>query len=110
MRVCMLFGRVTEAWQVWALFIVYALHFALTEGTEKALVADLVPASRRGAAYGWYNFTIGMAALPASLVFGLVWDRWSPSAAFGMGAGLSVIALVGLVVVVPAHRPSGVAA
>jgi MFS family permease len=108
--VYLLFGRVTEAWQVWALFIVYALHFALTEGTEKALVADLVPASRRGAAYGWYNFTIGMAALPASLVFGLVWDRWSPSAAFGMGAGLSVIALVGLVVVVPAHRPSGVAA
>jgi MFS family permease len=102
--VYLLFGRVTEAWQVWALFIVYGLHFSLTEGTEKALVADLVPASRRGTAYGWYNFTIGMAALPASLVFGLVWDRWSPSAAFGMGAVLSFVALAGLLVFVPAHR------
>lgn len=101
--VYLLFGRVTEAWQIWALFIVYALHFALTEGTEKALVADLVPASRRGAAYGWYNFTIGMAALPASLVFGLVWERWSPAAAFEMGAALSGAALVGLLVLVPAR-------
>jgi MFS family permease len=108
--VYLLFGRVTEAWQVWALFIVYALHFALTEGTEKALVADLVPASRRGTAYGWYNFTIGMAALPASLVFGLVWDRWSPNAAFGMGAAFSIVALAGLVVFVPAHRPERIAA
>jgi MFS family permease len=108
--VYLLFGRVTEAWQVWALFIVYGLHFALTEGTEKALVADLVPASRRGTAYGWYNFTIGMAALPASLVFGLVWDRWSPSAAFGMGAAFSIVALAGLLVLVPAHRPERSAA
>ncbi len=103
--VYLMFGRVTAVWEVWALFIVYALHFSLTEGTEKALVADLVPASRRGAAYGWYNFTIGMAALPAPLVFGLVWDRWSPSAAFGMGAAFSIVALAGLLVLVPAHRP-----
>ncbi len=102
--VYLLFGRITDAWQVWALMIVYALHFSLTEGTEKALVADLVPAARRGTAYGWYNFTIGMAALPASLVFGLVWDRWSPSAAFGMGAALSVVALAGLLVLVPSKN------
>ena len=106
--VYLLFGRITETWQVWALFIVYGLHFALTEGTEKALVADLVPASRRGTAYGWYNFTIGMAALPASLVFGIVWDRWSPNAAFGMGAALSFVALAGLVVLVPGHRSGNV--
>lgn len=108
--VYLLFGRVTEAWEVWALFIVYGLHFALTEGTEKALVADLVPASRRGTAYGWYNFTIGMAALPASLAFGLVWDRWSPTAAFGMGAAFAFVALAGLLVLVPAHRPEPTAA
>lgn len=102
--VYLLFGRITDAWQVWALMIVYALHFSLTEGTEKALVADLVPAARRGTAYGWYNFTIGMAALPASLVFGLVWDRWSPSAAFGMGAALSVVALAGLLALVPSKN------
>jgi MFS family permease len=98
--VYLLFASVTAAWQVWALMVIYGLHFSLTEGTEKALVADLVPASRRGAAFGWYNFTVGMGALPASVIFGLVWDRWSPGAAFAMGAAFAGVALLGLVLFV----------
>jgi MFS family permease len=88
------FGRASAAWHAWALFGVYGLFFGLTEGTEKALVADLVPAARRGAAFGWYNLAIGLAALPASLLFGAVWDRVGVASAFTLGAGLAVAAAV----------------
>ena len=99
--VYLLFGRATSPWQIWALFLAYGLYFGLTEGAEKALVTDLVPASKRGTAFGWYNFTVGLAALPASVIFGIVWDRFSPVAAFTMGATLAGIAALGLMIVVP---------
>jgi MFS family permease len=100
----LLFGRATSPWEIWALFLLYGLHFGFTEGVEKALVADLVPASKRGTAFGWYNFTIGLGALPASVMFGLVWDRVSPQAAFSLGAVLAFGAAVGMLVLV---RPTG---
>ena len=62
--VYLLFGRATSAWQAWALFALYGIYFGLTEGVEKALVADLVPAARRGVAFGWYNLALGLGALP----------------------------------------------
>ncbi len=102
--VYVLFGRASAPWHVWALFAVYGLYFGLTEGVEKALVADLASPERRGAAYGWYNLALGVGALPASLVFGLVWDRFGSSAAFVYGAGLAFAAAVALLVVVPAPR------
>ncbi|HWE43486.1 MAG TPA: MFS transporter [Gemmatimonadaceae bacterium] len=99
------FGRATQTWQAWALFAVYGTYFGLTEGVEKALVADLVPADKRGAGFGWYNLAIGLGALPASVIFGAVWDRWGAARAFEMGAALSALAAVALVFVVPVrHR------
>ncbi|QJR34391.1 MFS transporter [Gemmatimonas groenlandica] len=88
------FSLATEPWHAWALFGVYGVVFGLTEGTEKALVADLVPAARRGTAFGWYQATVGVAALPASIVFGVVWDRLGSPTAFGMGAALAIVAAV----------------
>jgi predicted MFS family arabinose efflux permease len=75
------------------------LFFGLTEGTERAMVADLVGRERRGTAFGWYNLAIGIGALPASLLFGVVWDRFGPTAAFDVGAALAVAAAVVLVAV-----------
>lgn len=95
------FGRAWTAWQAWALFAVYGVYFGLTEGVEKALVADLVAPDRRGAAFGWYNLAIGLGALPASLLFGLFWDRWGSTAAFDLGALLALLAAVGMAVVAP---------
>jgi MFS family permease len=95
------FGRAGAAWQIWALFAVYGLYFGLTEGVEKALVADLVPADRRGAAFGWYNLAIGLGALPASLLFGALWDRWGSAAAFDFGALLALAAAIGVAFVAP---------
>jgi MFS family permease len=93
------FGRATESWQAWALFLAYGVFFGLTEGTERALVADLVGRDRRGTAFGWYNLAIGIGALPASLLFGVVWDRFGPAAAFDVGAMLAVAAAIVLAAV-----------
>jgi len=101
------FGRATAMWQAWALFLAYGLFFGLTEGTERAMVADLVGRGRRGTAFGWYNLAIGLGALPASLIFGVLWDRLGPAAAFDFGAGLAVAAAVVLLAV---RRPAKVAA
>jgi MFS family permease len=98
------FGRAHEQWQGWALFAVYGLYFGLTEGVEKALVADLVAPKRRGTAFGWYNLAIGVGALPASLLFGAIWDRWGSTTAFDFGAFLALAAAVGVAFVAPAVK------
>jgi MFS family permease len=90
------FAMATSQWHAWALFAAYALFYAFTEGTEKAFVADCVPPERRGAAFGWFNLAIGLGALPASLIFGAIWDRVSPHAAFLFGASLAILASIGM--------------
>jgi MFS family permease len=97
------FAFASLAWHAWALFLVYGLFFALTEGAERALVADIVPAPRRGTAFGWFNLTTGIALLPASIVFGLVWDRWGSSSAFIMGSAMAALASLALLLL---PRPS----
>ena len=92
-------------WQAWALFAIYGIFYGMTEGTEKALVADIVPYARRGAAFGWYNLALGLGALPASLIFGWIWDRSGASSAFVFGASLALIAAVLMAIVAPS-RPS----
>ncbi len=101
------FAFASAAWHAWALFLVYGLYFGATEGTEKAFVADLVPASRRGTAFGWFNAALGLGALPASIGFGVVWERYGAHVAFMMGAGLAALATVLLVVLVPAQAREG---
>ena len=96
-----LLGRAGAEWHAWALFAVYGIYFGLTEGVEKALVADLVPADRRGAAFGWYNLALGLGALPASLIFGAIWDRWGAPTAFSFGAAMALVAAVGIAAVAP---------
>jgi MFS family permease len=96
-------GRASQEWHVWALFAVYGLYFGLTEGVEKALVADLVPPERRGTAFGWYNLALGLGALPASLIFGAIWDRAGSFAAFAFGSGMALLAAIGISFVAPAR-------
>lgn len=92
------FAVASEAWQIWALYALYGLYYAATEGVSKALVADIVPAAQRGTAYGYYNAAIGLAALPASVLAGLLWQGiggWTgfgPSAPFVAGAALALVA------------------
>lgn len=73
-------------------FFVYGAHFAMVEGSEKALVADLVPGVAQGTAFGWYNAVLGFGALGASLLFGFLWQSFGPATAFFTGAGLAITA------------------
>jgi MFS family permease len=73
-------------WQVWVLFALYGLYYAATEGVAKALVADLVPQELRGTAYGFFNAAIGITALPASLIAGLLWQGAGTWLGFGASA------------------------
>ena len=77
-----------------AVFLAYGLYFGLTEGAEKAWVADLTEPSHRGTAFGYYNAILGTGSLAASVLFGLIWTRISPPAAFFTGAALSLLATV----------------
>ncbi len=86
------FGYATTETDVWLLFTLYGLFYGLTEGTEKAFLVDISNAEERGSAFGWYNFAIGIGALPASLLFGLIWQLVGSKAAFAFGAGLAGLA------------------
>ncbi|MBL8528398.1 MAG: MFS transporter, partial [Burkholderiales bacterium] len=61
-------------------------------GAERALVADLAPASLLGTAYGWFNVTTGVMLLPASILFGWLWQSAGPQTAFSFGAACAVLA------------------
>lgn len=87
-------GLAPEGLLLFALFGFYGLFMAATEGVEKALVADLAPAERRGTAFGWFNLTAGVMLLPASLVFGWLWQSVSSWVAFGFSGACALLAAV----------------
>jgi MFS family permease len=93
-------GLATSPAQVWALFVVYGLHHALTEGPERALVAEMAAGEARGRAFGLYYALTGALLLPASLITGALWQRISPAAALLTGAAIALVAAIALLAVV----------
>jgi MFS family permease len=81
-------------WLLFALFAGYGVFMAATEGVEKALVADLAPKGLLGTAYGWFNLTAGLFLLPASLIFGELYDQAGALAAFGFSAACALTAAI----------------
>ena len=96
------FATATSPLAFIAWFLFYGVHFALAEGAEKALVADLTPPGRHGSAFGYYNAALGVGTLTASVVFGFLYERFSPSTAFATGAALAVVA-AGLLALTPTN-------
>ncbi len=86
------FALATQAWHAWIFFLMYAAYYALTESAEKTLVTELAGPDQRGLAFGWYNFVIGIAALPSSVLFGILYEQAGPLIAFGSGAALALLA------------------
>jgi MFS family permease len=90
------FAFVSRPLAVWGLFAFYALFFGLTEGSERAFVADLVPEELRGRAYGTFHAAIGFTALPASVIFGVLWKQFGARTAFLTGAAVALVAAAAL--------------
>jgi MFS family permease len=88
----------SSAWHMWALYAGYGLYYGAFQGASSALIADLVPQHLRGTAYGIFNGALGVAAFPASLIAGILWDWYGPAAPFLFGAGVSLLAVIGLFV------------
>lgn len=93
-------------WLLWPMFAAYGVFLAATEGVEKALVADMVPRSLAGTAFGWYNLVVGVALLPASVLFGWLWSLASPPVAFAFGSACAFVASVLLRFWVGADEPA----
>lgn len=104
------FATVSAPWALTALFLAYGVHYGLSEGPERALVADVVDPARRGLAFGLYNAALGFGALAASVVFGLLWESFGAPVAFWTGAGLALAAVGLLWVLVPETRRAASAA
>jgi MFS family permease len=98
------FALANSGAQIWLFYGAYGLYYALTEGSSRAFVADLVPQEQRGTAYGLFHAGVGLAALPASLMAGILWQglgSWpgfGPAAPFYFGAVMALLAVVLFVV------------
>jgi len=87
----------TGIWLVMAGTVLWGLHMGLTQGLLAAMVVDTTPPKIRGTAFGIFNLVTGVALLGGNLVAGLLWDHYGPSSTFFAGAGITAVALVGLV-------------
>ena len=95
--IAMSFSGIT-IWMLCALFGIYGLFKAATEGVEKALVADLAPKGMTGTAFGWFNLISGLMLLPASLIFGWLYESYSPQYAFLFSGSCAMLAFLLLAV------------
>ena len=98
------FAFVDSAWQAWVLFVIYGAYFGLTEGVEKAFVADMVEPDKRGTAYGFYNLAYGITVFPASLLFGLLWSQFGATTAFAVSSAISIVSAVLLLTIISPRR------
>jgi MFS family permease len=94
------FALATSVWQIWLLFAAYGLYYGTVEGATRAFVADLIPAEKRGTAYGLYHGVVGLSLLPASIIAGWLWDTVNPAAPFYLGAGLAFVAMLALLTLI----------
>lgn len=92
------FALARSPWHIWLLYIVYGIYYSTTEGVAKSLVVHLVDEKMRGTAFGLYNASVGLLAIPASAIAGILWDKVSPPAPFFFGAICALLA-IGLITI-----------
>ena len=88
------FGFASARWQIVVLFLAYALYHGLAEGAERAIVADLAERGARGRAFGLYHGLTGVAALPAGIATGWIWDRHGAVWALGINASCAALGAI----------------
>lgn len=99
------FSLAVEKLHIWVLFGVYGLYSGLTEGVEKALVAELCPGESRATMLGIHATLVGIGLLPASIIGGLLWKTIGPEAPFYFGGAAGILAALGMFFVVPGLTP-----
>ncbi|RJQ64773.1 MAG: MFS transporter [Desulfobacteraceae bacterium] len=100
------FSFATTAGHVWILFSIYGLYSGLTEGVEKALVAELCPGESRATMLGIHATLVGIGLFPASVIGGLLWKTIGPEAPFYFGGVVGLLAAIGMFLVVPRIAPA----
>ena len=88
------FGIASGIGTIVALFALYGLYSAATDGIQKAFIADMVDENKKGTAMGIYNALLGITLLPASLVAGLLYDKVDSRLPFYFGAVMAFLAAV----------------
>jgi MFS family permease len=90
----LMLGQVAGSSGLWAVSIFYGLCAGMSEGAERAIISDYALPRERGTAFGWYHLMVGLAAIPAGLLFGSLWQYQSATAAFFFAGGLAAVAAV----------------
>jgi len=98
------FGMTTSIGPIVALFAIYGLYSAATDGMQQAYVSDIIDKNKKGTGLGIYNMLLGVTLLPASLIGGLLYDKVSSGAPFYFGAVTSFIAAVLMLVFILSGR------
>jgi MFS family permease len=88
----------------WGVFAVYGVYMAIADGNGRALLAEFSSGERQGTAFGAYHMVVGLAALPASVIAGLLYDHVSAAAPFWVGAAAAVLAGALMLALVPEPR------
>jgi MFS family permease len=92
------------------LFVFYGLYYGIFRSVGKALASDYVPEQLRASGVGWYNTTVGLCGLAASLVAGWLWDQVGHTSVFLFGAAFAVVGGIALLALVPVNRQHNAAA
>ena len=92
---------------LWIAVSIYGLLSGISEDVERALISELAGPQRKGTAFGWYYMISVLAAIPAGLLFGLVWKLAGPAAAFGITALIALNSAAWLKLSVPAGTATG---
>ncbi|HOE24717.1 MAG TPA: MFS transporter [Bacteroidales bacterium] len=92
--VYLFFGLNVGEGALFVLFALYGLYSAATDGIQKAFVADVTDANKKGTALGIYNALLGITLLPASLIAGILYDRVNSSIPFLFGAAMALLATI----------------
>ncbi|MDR0795235.1 MAG: MFS transporter [Tannerella sp.] len=93
-----MFGKCNNISIFIGLFAMYGLYSALVDGSQKAMISDMVSKDLRGTGYGIYHAVLGITLLPASLIAGLLYDHVNSNAPFYFGSAMALIATVLMVV------------
>lgn len=87
----LLLGKVESASGLWLVTIGHGLFVGLGEGAERALISDFARPEERGTAFGWYYLMLGLAAIPAGLLFGVIWQFQSAAMAFFFASAVAAV-------------------